>query len=134
MATRRRIVRRDPTKKTIILEVERETDLIFGKARGQVRGFFEFIRSQGVVGLAVGIIIGTSVTALVRALVDSVLNPLIGLVLPSKNLSTATMQVGTATVGWGSFVSALLDFLIVALVVYVLFKLLKLDKLDKKKA
>jgi large conductance mechanosensitive channel len=132
MATRRRIVRRDPAKKTIAIQAEREADFIFGKARGQVRGFGDFIRSQGVVGLAVGIIIGTSVTLLVGSLVNNIVNPLIGLILPSKNLNLATLKIGSATIGWGSFVSALIDFMIVMAVVYFFFKILKLEKLDKK--
>src|SRR5688500_5488725 len=130
MATRKRIVRHDPAKRTVVLEVEREADFLFGKARGQVRGFFDFIRSHGVIGLAVGIIIGTSVTALVRSLVDQILNPVIGLLLPSKNLGSATFALGRATIGWGSFVSALLDFLVVAAVIYLLFKILKLERLE----
>ncbi len=133
MATRKRVVRRNPNQKTIILEAEREAGWIWGKARGQAHSFADFIRSQGVIGLATGIILGTAVTALVRSLVDNFLNPIIGLVLPSKNLSTATVQIGTATIGWGSIVSTSLDFLLIAVVVYFFFKVLKLEKLDKKK-
>lgn len=103
------------------------------KARGQVIGFFDFIRSQGVMGLATGIIIGTVVTALVRSFVDDVVNPLVGLFLVSDNLSAATFHLKDAEIRWGSFVSTLIDFLIIAAIVYLIFKILKLDKIDKKK-
>lgn len=133
MSTRKRIVRKDPSQKTIVLEAEREADFLFGRVRGQALGFADFIRSHGVISLAVGIIFGTAVTVLVKSLVEDVLNPLIGLVLPGKNLSTATFQVASATIGWGNFVSTLLNFLLVALSVYILFKVLKLEKFDTKK-
>ena len=132
MATKKRVVRRNPAQNDRALRLARERYLLFGVARGQVIGFFDFIRSHGVISLAVGIIVGTAVATLVKSLGDEILNPLIGLVLPSKNLSTATLKIHSASIGWGSFVSNLINFILVALVVYILFKLLHLEKLDKK--
>ncbi|MBI4101226.1 MscL family protein [Candidatus Microgenomates bacterium] len=103
-------------------------------ARGQVVGFFDFIRERGVIGLAVGIVIGSAVTALVRSLVDDIINPLIGLFLVSEDLNTSTIKLGGATISWGSFVSTLLDFLVIAIAVYIIFRMLGLEKLDKPKA
>lgn len=98
----------------------------------QLQEFADFIRDKGVVGLAVGIIIGVAVTSLVGALVDGVINPLIGLALGRfDSLAEATFQFYGATIAWGAFVSALIDFVVVAAVIYLGFKLLKLDKLDK---
>lgn len=98
----------------------------------QLNDFAEFIREKGVVGLATGIIIGVAVTSVVGALVDGIINPLIGLALDkSQTLDQATWQFHSATIQWGAFVSALLDFLVVLAVIYYGFKLLKLNKLDK---
>ena len=83
-------------------------------------------------GLATGIIIGTVVTALVRSFVDDVINPLVGLLLVSDNLATATFHFKNAEIRWGNFVSTFIDFLIIAAIVYLIFKVLKLDKVDKK--
>jgi large conductance mechanosensitive channel len=96
-------------------------------------GFIEFIRKQGVVGLAVGFILGGAVSKLVSAVVSDVVNPLMGLALGSVNgLANASIKLGTTEILWGHLVSILVDFIIVALVVYLLFKILGLEKLDKK--
>jgi large conductance mechanosensitive channel len=98
-----------------------------------MRGFLEFIREQGVVGLAIGFILGGAVAKMVTALVTDLLNPLIGLIIGGLNLKTAYIAVGTTKLMWGDFVSVLIDFLIVAFVVYFGVKLLKVERLDKKK-
>lgn len=104
-------------------------------AHSYTSGFFDFVREQGVITLAVGFIIGGAVTKLVNSFVVDIINPLLGLLLGKVNLTNATLKVGTAVVAWGSFVSALIDFFVVALVVYLGFKLLHLDRIDidKKK-
>lgn len=97
-----------------------------------MKGFLEFIRKQGIIGLAIGFILGGAVSKVVSSLVQDVINPLLGVVLGStKGLETAVLTVGSAQIKWGSFVSALIDFIIIALVVYYGFKKLGLEKLDK---
>ena len=98
-----------------------------------MQGFIEFIRKQGVVGLAIGFVLGGSVSSVVSALVEDLLNPLVGLVLGNaSSLAEAYIQIGAAKIMWGHFVSALLDFVMVAAAVYFIFKRLGLEKLDKK--
>jgi len=93
-----------------------------------------FIREQGVVGLAVGFILGGAVSNLVSALVQDIINPLLGIALGAVgNLSTAILSVGSAELLWGHLLSIVIDFVVVALVVYFGVKKLGLDKLDKKK-
>lgn len=94
-----------------------------------ISGFIQFIREQGVVGLAIGFILGAAVGKVVTSLVTDVINPLIGLLFSGEGL--AEMMVGP--VALGSFVSALIDFGIIAAVVYFGFKGLGLDRLDVKK-
>jgi len=99
-----------------------------------MKGFIEFIREQGVMGLAVGFILGGAVSKVVSSLVTDLINPLVGLALGAVgDFNKAYFSIGTAKILWGSFVSTMIDFLIIALVVYFGVKLLKLDKLDKKK-
>lgn len=99
-----------------------------------MKGFINFIREQGVTGLAVGFILGGAVSKLVSALVTDVINPIVGLALNRvSGLEMAYFQIGTAKVMWGDFASVLIDFLIIALVVYFGVKIFKLDKLDGKK-
>lgn len=97
-----------------------------------MQGFIDFIRKQGVVGLAVGFILGGAVSKLVSAIVSDVVNPLIGLILGSVNgLNNASIKLGTAEILWGHLVAIFVDFIIIALVVYLLFKILRLEKLDQ---
>jgi large conductance mechanosensitive channel len=96
-------------------------------------GFVEFLRKQGVVGLAVGFILGGAISKLVAALVSDIINPIIGVLLGKvSGLTQATIRLGSARIMWGDFVSVLIDFLIIAAVVYFGVKWLKLDKLDKR--
>lgn len=99
-----------------------------------LRDFLHFVRTQGVVGLAVGFILGGSITKLITAFVGDIVNPLLGLVLGTvKGLETFTISIGPANVQVGHFISALIDFAVMAFVVYFGVKVLKFEKLDKKK-
>lgn len=99
-----------------------------------MKGFLNFIREQGVVGLAVGFILGGAVSKLVSSIVADLINPLLGIVMGAiGNLNEAYLQIGSAKLMWGNFVSTFVDFVVIALVVYFGVKALKLDKLDKKK-
>lgn len=100
-----------------------------------MKGFLNFIREQGVVGLAVGFILGGAVSKLVSAIVTDLINPLISLGLNNiANLKDAYWQIGSARILWGDFLNVFIDFIVIAMVVYFGVKGLKLDKLDKKKA
>lgn len=100
-----------------------------------MRGFIEFIREQGIIGLAVGFILGGAVSKLVSALVEDIVSPILALGLSNlENLQDAYLQIGAAKIMWGSFLNVLIDFIVIALVVYLGVKVLKLDKLDAKKA
>lgn len=101
--------------------------------KNHLKDFFDFIRKQGVVSLAIGFILGGAVTKLVTALVTDFINPIVGLFLGSVDgLKAASFQIGPVAILWGDFVSVLIDFIIVSLVVYVGVKFFKLDRLDKK--
>ena len=99
-----------------------------------IAGFLEFVRKQGVVGLAVGFLLGGAVSKVVTALVTDIINPIIGGLLGSTDgLKAAKFSIGGATILWGDFLSVTIDFLIIAAVVYFGVKGLGLDKLDKAK-
>lgn len=114
---------------------------IVSVGRGGLGGFVDFIRTQGVVGLAVGLVLGTAVGTLVKSLVDNVVMPPIGLLLGSGDgLKGLFVTIGKGSAGdpaviyYGTFLNDLINFLIIALVIYFIFNLLGLTKLDKKKA
>lgn len=99
-----------------------------------MKNFIQFIREQGVVGLAIGFILGGAVSGLVASLIKDIINPIIGLVLGStSSLQNMGFDIWSAHIALGNFISVLINFIIVAAVVYYGFKLLGLEKLDKKK-
>jgi large conductance mechanosensitive channel len=102
--------------------------------RTHIHGFTQFIREQGVVGLATGFLLGGAVSKVVTAFVTDIINPIMNIILGSADgFRQASVNVFGVDVLWGDFASVLIDFLIVAAVVYFGFKGLGLDKLDKKK-
>ena len=99
-----------------------------------MKGFLQFVREQGVVGLAVGFLLGGSVSKLVASFVNDIISPLLAwFITDIDNLKGVYFQLGSARIMWGNFLSVMIDFIAVALVVYFGVKLLKVDWLDKKK-
>lgn len=97
-------------------------------------GFVEFIRRQGIVGLAIGFILGGAVSKVVSAMVQDIINPLLSLVLGvTEELKNAKIAINQVEIRWGDFVSNLIDFFVIAVIVYFGFKGLGLDRLDIKK-
>jgi large conductance mechanosensitive channel len=89
-----------------------------------IKEFKEFIAKGNVMDLAVGIIIGAAFTAIVGSLVDDMIQPLIGLFLGGIDFSGLSLMVGDATFNYGKFITALINFLIIAFVVFMLVKMM----------
>lgn len=106
---------------------------------GQAAGFLNFIREQGVIGLAVGLAVGTAAGASVKSIVDNFINPIVGFLLGGANLAGIVWHTGLKngdkelTFGWGAILSSLITLAATALVVYLIIHAAKLDRLDKKK-
>lgn len=96
-----------------------------------VKEFKEFISRGNMMDLAVGVIIGAAFTAIVNSLVKDLINPLIGLFIGKIDLSNLKFTIGKATFKYGSFLNAVINFLIIALVVFFLIKLV--NKITPKK-
>lgn len=104
------------------------------KTQSYFAGFMNFIREQGVMGLAVGFILGGAVSKIVASLVQDIINPILGIILGAAGgLSKAYLAIGSAKIMWGNFASVVIDFIVVALVVYFGIKVLGLENIDKKK-
>lgn len=105
---------------------------------GHGSGFMNFIREQGVIGLAVGLAIGTAAGDTVKKLVQAFIDPVVQLLIGSQEgLQTAkfVVEIGDreGEFMWGAFVSSLITLLATAFVIYLIIHFMKLDKLDKKK-
>ena len=106
--------------------------------KGSLGGFSDFIRTQGVVGLAVGLAIGAAAGDTVRKLVEGFINPVVQFIVGSGDrLATATWHVElfgrTADFAWGAALSSAITLVATALVIYWLIHVFKFDRLDKKK-
>lgn len=103
----------------------------------QLKGFMDFVKAHGVVGLAVGLAIGAQVGATVGVIVKNIIDPIVGFIVGNTDgLSSAsfTIEAGSRsmTIGWGAVVSSLITLLAVSAVVYFVVTGLKLDKGSKK--
>lgn len=95
-----------------------------------MKGFREFIMRGNVVELAVAVIIGTAFTAIVTALVDGIFNPIIAAVFNADEINKAVWQIGPVSLGVGSVLGAIINFLLVAAVVYFAI-VLPMNKLNE---
>jgi large conductance mechanosensitive channel len=98
--------------------------------------FKKFILRGNVIDLAVGIVIGAAFTAIVSSLVEDLINPIIGLLIGGIDFSNlfvvlsgerlpsleATREGGAAVLAVGSFINAIIKFLIVAMAIFWLLK------------
>lgn len=101
-------------------------------------GFMDFIREQGVIGLAVGLAIGTAAGDTVKKLVEGLISPIVQFIVGSKEgLEAVSLRVEmlgrVAEFKWGAFVSSAITLVATAFVIYLIINLAKLNKLDKEK-
>jgi len=95
--------------------------------------FRDFLKEYKVIGLAIGFVIGAASTNLIKSLVDGIVMPLITPFIPGGQWESSTLVFGPIVMKWGAFLSALINFLIIALVVFLIAKvLLKEEKVTKK--
>lgn len=100
---------------------------------GLMKEFKGFLYEYKVIGLAVAFIMGVAITALVQSLVSNIIMPIITPFIPGGAWQTATFKLGPIVLGWGAFVGAVINFVIIALVVFLIAKkVLKEEKVEKK--
>ena len=87
-----------------------------------IKEFKEFISKGNVMDMAVGIIIGGAFTKIVTALVEAILMPFIGVICGGKSVADMSVTVGNAAIGYGAFIQAIIDFLLIAWVLFMIIK------------
>ena len=96
--------------------------------------FKKFIARGNVMDMAVGIIIGGAFTNIVNSLVNDIINPLLGL-FGGMNFDNLQWNIsGGVILAYGKFITAVINFLLMALVVFILVRTINKagDKLSKK--
>ena len=100
-----------------------------------IKEFKEFISRGNVMDMAVGVIIGCAFTAIVNSLVNDMLMPLLSLLTGGFDFSGLCIALGegenAATINYGSFISAIINFLLIALVIFLIIK--AINKVSRKK-
>ena len=84
--------------------------------------FKEFIARGNVIDMAVGLIMGSAFTAIVNSLVNDLIMPVVGMICNGVNIADLSVTVGSAKLMYGSFLQAIINFLIIALVVFCMVK------------
>ncbi|MBQ6550203.1 MAG: large conductance mechanosensitive channel protein MscL [Lachnospiraceae bacterium] len=107
-----------------------------------IKEFKEFALKGNMFDMAVGMIIGAAFTALVNNLVTNIFNPIIGLITGGIDLENALkLQIGETevdgvltplTINFGAFISAIINFVIMALVVFMIVKAMNKARSLKK--
>ena len=112
---------------------------------GLVKEFKTFINQGNVVDLAVGVVIGAAFGKIVSSFVDDIISPLIGLMIGETNFASLKYVMKEAVMGadgketsaavslnYGSFLEAIIDFLIVAAAIFMVVK--AMNNMKKKEA
>ena len=100
-----------------------------------MKEFKEFISRGNVMDMAVGVIIGGAFTAIVTSLVNDVMMPLLSLLTGRFDFAALAIALGegeeAAMLNYGSFIAAIINFLLIAIVIFMLIK--AINKLSRKK-
>jgi len=99
-----------------------------------IKEFKDFIARGNVLDLAVGIVIGIAFTAVVTSFVDDVLSPVIGAVVGEPSFDELTFTLGDGVVRYGAFLTAIVDFVIVAFALFLVIKAFNTFRQHEEKA
>lgn len=83
-----------------------------------LKGFRDFILRGNVMDLAVAVIIGAAFTAIVTSLTTNIINPLLGAIVGKPNFDYLVATVHGGKIQYGTFLTAIVNFLLIAAVVY----------------
>ena len=96
--------------------------------------FKEFIKRGSVIDMAVGIIIGGAFTAIVNSLVNDIITPIIGIFGGLNFDEWCVTLAGDSVLYYGKFITAVLNFLLMAIIVFCIIRSINKmkDKIAKK--
>lgn len=98
-----------------------------------LKEFKEFLEEYKVMGIAIGIVMGLATVAIVNSLVGDIIMPIITPFIPGGAWQQATFTLGPIILKWGSFLGAVINFVIIAFVVFIIAKkFMREEKVSKK--
>jgi len=93
------------------------------------KDFKAFVLKGNVLDLAVAVVLGVAFGAIVTSLVNDIIMPLVGIILGKIDFAALSFQAGSATVLYGKFIQAIVNFLIIAFVIFLVMRaMIKLKK------
>ena len=100
-----------------------------------LKEFKTFIARGNVMELAVGVVVGGAFSTIVTSLVDDVIMPIVGMLIGGLDFSNLSIKVGDAKIMYGSFIQAVVNFLIIAFCIFLMVKAVNklTSKIDAKK-
>ena len=87
-----------------------------------LKEFREFINRGNVIDLAVAVILGGAFTAIITSLVNDIIMPIIGVLLGGIDFTALAITVGDASITYGNFIQAIINFLLIALVLFLIIR------------
>jgi large conductance mechanosensitive channel len=94
--------------------------------------FLRFIKSYGVLGVAIGIVMGQAVAKVITVIVEGLVMPILEVVLPGNKWQEAVLHLGRVNIKLGLIIAALIDFFSISLVVFFLVKYILRVETPKK--
>ena len=98
-----------------------------------LKEFKTFALRGNVLDLAVAVVIGAAFGKIVTSLVENIIMPIVGILLGGISFEELAFTVGSATVSYGNFIQAIIDFIIIAFAIFLFIKLLNRIKRKEEK-
>jgi len=86
--------------------------------KGIKEEFLRFIKSYGVIGVAIGIVMGQAVAKIINVTVEGLIMPVLEVLLPGNKWQEAILHIGKINIKLGLIIAALIDFFAVSLAVF----------------
>ncbi len=110
-----------------------------------LKEFKEFATRGNIMDMAIGVIIGGAFQKIVTSLVNDIIMPTVAIFTGKVDFSDLVFTVGSASIKYGAFITAIIDFLIIAFSIFIAIKVAntinkrmeklakgEIDKLNKK--
>lgn len=88
-----------------------------------IKEFKAFISKGNVLDLAIAVVMGAAFGKIVSSLVENIITPIVGILLGGVNFSALSFPVGEAIIQYGSFIQAVIDFLIISFAIFMFIKI-----------
>jgi large conductance mechanosensitive channel len=119
-------------QKPVVLKAAQKIKDHGKKVGGVMNEFREFLSEYKILGIAAGLVIGSAVTTLTGSIVAGLITPALQLLIPSESIKSLVFPVGGVVFQVGIVVSALINFIVVALLFFLFVKFfMKQQKVTK---